>query len=77
MRKCSSTICLLEMRWDDDEDLIVIGQFGNDGGTDVQDVVDVGVTDVQGVVGVDVTDVQDDGDNDDETAPHCWLLQLL
>ena len=54
------------MRWDDDEDLIVIGQFGNDGGTDVQGVVDV-----------DVTDVQDDGDNDDETAPHCWLLQLL
>ena len=40
----------------------------------VREVVDVDVTDVQDVVDVDV---QDDGDGDDETAPHCWLLQLL
>ena len=41
----------------------MIGQVGNNGGNHVQEVVDV--------------DVQDDGDDDDETAPHCWLLQLL
>ena len=48
----------------------------------VREVVDVDVTDVQDVVDVDVqdvgdVDVQDDGDDGDETAPHCWLLQLL
>ena len=37
----------------------------------------VGDNDVQDLVDVDVTDVQDDGDDDDETPPHCWLLQLL
>ena len=71
MQKCSTTICSLEMemRW-----RFNAKDKGDLGKLVVREVVDVDVTDVQDVVDVDV---QDDGDGDDETAPHCWLLQLL